>query len=178
MGGHLRRLTVKKIGPFYRFLIVLRVIVDFFLILMDDDQFFVVRRLRVQATSYSETKRYLVTPWLLRVPKVWTQQYFVRPVRWNKYSGSKCEHSPEASESGEFWLEVGQRSRVTFWRENSCSCVFATNFMQTWRSPSGPQIELNSDRIGRHKTLLSTNHRNCNFRKKNSQVIKDRENLY
>ena len=36
-----------------------------------------------------------------------------------------------------------------------------------------------TDRIGRHEVLLSINHKNYNFReKKNSQVMKERENLH
>ena len=36
-----------------------------------------------------------------------------------------------------------------------------------------------TDRIGRHKVLLPINHKNYNFReKKNSQVMKERENLH
>ena len=36
-----------------------------------------------------------------------------------------------------------------------------------------------TDRIERHKVLLPINHKNSNFReKKNSQLIKERENLH
>ena len=36
-----------------------------------------------------------------------------------------------------------------------------------------------TDRIGRHEVLLPRNHKNCNFReKKNSQVMKEWENLH
>ena len=36
-----------------------------------------------------------------------------------------------------------------------------------------------TDRIGRHEVLLPINHKNYNFReKKNSQVMKERENLH
>ena len=35
-----------------------------------------------------------------------------------------------------------------------------------------------ADQIGRHKVLLSINHKNYNFQEKNSQVIKERENLH
>ena len=36
-----------------------------------------------------------------------------------------------------------------------------------------------TDRIGRYKVLLPINHKNYNFReKKNSQVMKERENLH
>ena len=36
-----------------------------------------------------------------------------------------------------------------------------------------------TDRIGRHEVLLPINHKNYNFRKKkNGQVIKERENLH
>ena len=36
-----------------------------------------------------------------------------------------------------------------------------------------------TDRIGRHQVLLPVNHKNNNFRgKKNSQVMKERENLH
>ena len=35
-----------------------------------------------------------------------------------------------------------------------------------------------TDRIGRHEVLLPINHKNYNFREKNSQVMKERENLH
>ena len=36
-----------------------------------------------------------------------------------------------------------------------------------------------TDRIGRHEVLLSINHKNYNFQEeKNSQVMKERENLH
>ena len=35
-----------------------------------------------------------------------------------------------------------------------------------------------TDRIGRHEVLLLINHKNYNFREKNSQVMKERENSH
>jgi len=35
-----------------------------------------------------------------------------------------------------------------------------------------------ADRIGRHKVLLPINHKNYNFREKNSQVMKEGENSH
>ena len=40
-------------------------------------------------------------------------------------------------------------------------------------------IRMSTDRIGRHEVLLPINHKNYNFReKKNSQVMKERENFF
>ena len=35
-----------------------------------------------------------------------------------------------------------------------------------------------TDQIGQHEVLLPINHKNYNFREKNSQVMKERENLH
>ena len=39
-------------------------------------------------------------------------------------------------------------------------------------------IDAITDGIGRHEVLLPINHKNYNFREKNSQVMKERENSH
>ena len=63
--------------------------------------------------------------------------------------------------------------------ESNSVCSHTSNRTTAQRESDLFITSMITDRIGRHEVLLPINHKNYNFReKKNSQVMKERENLH